>query len=81
MLKAPKVPALYRAIAFTVALAIGACTLQIYVFGAKFAGAVTNYARLSAKQAAEADARAKAVRKAQSEPGVVPVMIIPDKKK
>ena len=84
MLKAPKVPALYRAIAFTVALAIGACTLQIYVFGAKFAGAVTNYARMSAKQAAEDDARAKARAWQQSqpsEPGVVPVMIIPDKKK
>ena len=84
MIKPPKVPLLYRAVAFTVALTIGLCTLQFYVSGAKFAGAVTNYARLSAKQAAEEEAHAKALKAVQrpSEPGVVPVMIIdPDKNK
>lgn len=70
---------LYRAIALTVALVIGLCTLQIYVFGAKFAGAVTNYARMSAKQAAEEEAKAKkdaAESQRFKEPGVVGVRII-----
>lgn len=79
MIKAPKIPLLYRAIAFTVALTIGLCTLQFYVFGAKFAGAVTNYARLSVKQAAEEEAKAKKFAADQQrfkEPGVVGVQII-----
>ena len=79
MLTAPKVPLRYRAIAFTVALVIGLAGLQIYVFGAKFAGAVTNYARMSAQQAADEEAKAKksaAEQQRFKEPGVVGVQII-----
>jgi hypothetical protein len=65
MLKPPKVPWPYRVGALTLALVAGLCTLQFYVAGAKFAGAVTNYARLAAEMA--------------NEPGIVPVMIIPKK--
>ena len=85
MLKPPKVPLVYRAAAITVALVIAACTLQVYVFGAKFAGAVANYARMSAQQAADDEAKAKrsvADRQRFKDPGVVGVQIIdPDKKK
>jgi hypothetical protein len=80
MLKPPKVPWLYRVVALIIALAIGLSTLQIYVFGAKFAGAVSNYARMAAQLTAPQHKPAGPAFK--NEPGVVPVMIIPkdDKK-
>lgn len=85
MLEAPKVPLKYRAIAFAVALVLGLAGLQFYVFGAKFAGAVTNYARMSAQQAAEEEAKAKRAAAADkqrfTEPGVVGVRIIAEPKK
>lgn len=80
MLKAPKVPLVYRIITFTVALAIGLFCLSFYEAGAKFANAVTNYTRLSAQHEAELDAKARqtAAYKAQQfkEPGIVGVQII-----
>jgi hypothetical protein len=81
MLKPPKVPWLYRVGALLLAVAIGLYTLQFYVFGAKFAGAVTNYARLAAKQSE--GPHKPAGPNFKNEPGIVPVMIIPkdDKKK
>ena len=85
MLEAPKVPLRYRAIAIAVALVLGLAGLQVYVFGAKFAGAVANYARMSAQQAAEEDAKAKRSAAAEKErfkePGVVGVQIIAEPKK
>ena len=80
MLSAPKVPWRYRVAALLVALAIGACTLQIYVFGAKFAGAVTNYLRVASQiEAAKAAKHKPAPPDMKSEPGLVPVAIIPQK--
>ncbi len=79
MLKPPKVPWLYRVAALIVAIAIGLYTLQFYVFGAKFAGAVTNYARMAAQQGAAAHKPAAPDMK--NEPGMVPVMIIPTEQK
>jgi len=81
MLKPPKVPWLYRVAALVVAVAIGLYTLQFYVFGAKFAGAVTNYARVAALQNAAAQHKPSGPN-FKNEPGVVPVMIVPkdDKK-
>ena len=80
MLKAPKVPLLYRVITFTVALAIGLFCLSFYEAGAKFADAVTNYTRLSSQHEAEKEAkelRAAAAEKQKfKEPGVVGVQII-----
>ena len=78
MLSAPKVPWQYRFAAFVVALAIGLSTLMIYQFGAKFAHAVANYARLSAQFAAAQQHKPKAP-DMKNEPGVVPVSIIPQK--
>ena len=79
MLKPPSVPWLYRVGALILALAIGLYTLQFYVFGAKFAGAVANYAKMAAQQ----DARPKkpAGPDFKNEPGVVPVMIVPKSEK
>lgn len=77
MLTPPKVPWLYRVAAITIAVAIGLSTLQIYVFGAKFAGAVTNYARMAAQLSAPA--KKPAGPEFKNEPGVVPVMIVPKK--
>lgn len=84
MLTAPKVPLRYRAIALTVALLLGLAGLQVYVFGAKFAGAVANYAHMSAQQAADEEAKAKKAAADQQrfkEPGVVGVQIIAEPKK
>lgn len=78
MLKPPNVPWLYRVTALVVAVAIGLYTLQFYVFGAKFAGAVTNYARVAALQNAAAQHKA-AGPDFKNEPGIVPVMILPKK--
>ncbi len=83
MLKPPKVPWLYRVAALAVAIAIGLYTLQFYVFGAKFAGAVTNYARMATQQAQQ-DAAAQhkpAGADFKNEPGVVPVAIVPTRDK
>jgi hypothetical protein len=80
MLKPPKVPWLYRVAALVVAIAIGLYTLQFYVFGAKFAGAVANYAKMAAEQDAAAQAQHKpAGPDFKNEPGVVPVSIVPTK--
>jgi hypothetical protein len=86
MLTAPKVPLVYRVITFSIALAIGLCTLELYELGGKFVTAMTNYTRLAAQN--EVDKAAKARRAAIAEqqrfkePGVVGVQIIdPDKKK
>jgi hypothetical protein len=73
---APKIPLPYRLAALAVALMLGLYTLQFYVFGAKFAGAISNYARLSEKQAAAAEAAAHKPPPRPSEPGVVSVQII-----
>ncbi len=78
MLKPPKVPWLYRVAALVVAIAIGLYTLQFYVFGAKFAGAVTNYARMAAEQDAAAQHK-PAGPDFKNEPGIVPVAIVPTK--
>jgi len=78
MLQPPKIPLPYRLAALAAALMLGLYTLQVYVFGAKFAGAISNYARLSAQYAAVSAPR-KPV--APSEPGVVPVQIISSDKK
>jgi hypothetical protein len=64
--------------ALTVALAIGFSTLEIYQLGAKFVGAVANYARL-AQEAAAAQQHKPAPPDMKNEPGVVPVSIIPKK--
>jgi hypothetical protein len=77
MLKPPKVPWPYRVGALTLALVAGLCTLQFYVAGAKFAGAVTNYARLAAQQSVKP--KTHAAPEMANEPGIVPVMIIPKK--
>jgi len=79
MLKPPTVPWLYRVAALVVAVAIGLYTLQIYVFGAKFAGAVTNYAKMAAQQ--NAGPKKPAGPDFKNEPGVVPVMIVPKSEK
>lgn len=85
MLEAPKISWKYRAIAIVIALVLGLSGLKVYVFGAKFAGAVTNYARLSAQQAAEDEAKAKRAAAAEQqrfkEPGVVGVQIIAEPQK
>lgn len=80
MLSAPKVPWRYRVVALAIALAIGALTFQIYVAGAKFAGAVTNYLRIASQiEAAKAAKHKPAAPDMKNEPGVVPVSIIPQK--
>jgi len=85
MLTPPKIPLTYRLAALALALVLGAFVAQFYVAGAKFAGALTNYARLAAQQAAAAEAAEARKRAPQkpSEPGVVSVQIIgtPDKDK
>ena len=77
MLTAPKVPLRYRLAALAIALVIGACVLQFYVAGAKFAGAVTNYLRMASQL--EAAKQKPAQPEWKNEPGVVPVSIIPQK--
>jgi hypothetical protein len=63
-----------------VALAIGFSTLEVYQLGAKFVGAVANYARLAQEYAAAQQPPHKpAPPEMKNEPGVVPVMIIPKK--
>lgn len=77
MLTPPKVPWRYRLAALGIALAIGAGTLQVYEFGAKFANAVANYTRMAAKEAAAQQRHKPAAPDMKNEPGVVPVSIIP----
>ncbi len=77
MLKAPKVPWPYRLAALGVALLIAAFWFQLYVAGRKFAGAITNYARLAAEQSKPAPKPPEFA----NEPGVVPVTIIKTEKK
>ena len=79
MLTPPKVPWRYRLAALGIALAIGAGTLQVYQFGAKFANAVANYTRMAAKEAAAQQRHKPAAPDMKNEPGVVPVSIIPAK--
>ncbi len=77
MLKAPKVPWPYRLAALALALGLGLFWFQLYVAGRKFAGAITNYARLAAEQSKPPPKPAEFA----NEPGVVPVMIIKSDKK
>ena len=70
MRPAPKIPWPYRAAALVAALLIGGYFLQIYVAGVKFAGMV---ARVYHSSPAEAPP-------APSEPGVVSVKIVGEKK-
>jgi len=74
MKPAPKIPLVYRLVAFAAALAIGLYMLQIYVFGAKFAGAVAALSRM-------ADEPKPAPFAGPSDPGMVPVMIIKEQPK
>jgi len=74
MKPAPKIPLVYRLAGLAAALLIGFYFLQFYVAGKKFASAVAALSRMSADRASAAPA-------APSEPGVVPVAIIPEKKK
>jgi len=73
MKPAPKIPLIYRLAGLAAALLIGFYFLQFYVAGKKFASAVAALSRMSADRASAAPAPA--------EPGVVPVAIIPEKKK
>jgi hypothetical protein len=67
---APKIPWPYRAAALTAALLIGLYFLRIYVAGVQFAGMVGHLYRPAAAEAPPAP----------SEPGVVSVKIIGEKK-
>ena len=77
MLKAPKIPLPYRLSALALAIGLGIGSGEFYILGRKFAGAITNYAKLAAEQNKPPPKPAEF----KNEPGVVPVMILKSEKK
>ena len=77
MLKAPKVPLPYRLAALALAIGLGVFSGEFYILGRKFAGAITNYAKLAAEQ----DKPPPRPAEYKNEPGVVPVMILKSDRK